>query len=147
MKKMVNKLAVFIFIVVFLLNINLIFANHLLDPDHDLISRGTDNCPEVYNPNQADSDNDITGNACDSGNFKGIPAGFNPVVAYYHDILSGRTSLFDSNAVLYTSDNGIDFSIYIAPTDDPKGKVIQIIQIFQILLIQQLDIIHPMPEI
>lgn len=40
------------------------------DPENDIDSDGicgdTDNCPYVYNPDQADSDGDGLGNACDS---------------------------------------------------------------------------------
>lgn len=35
------------------------------DPDNDGISGSSDNCPNNYNPNQADNDNDGTGDLCD----------------------------------------------------------------------------------
>ena len=35
------------------------------DTDHDGITDSNDNCTETYNPNQADCDDDGTGNACD----------------------------------------------------------------------------------
>jgi hypothetical protein len=37
------------------------------DPDGDSIRSGLDNCPEVYNPEQVDSDGDSIGDACDLG--------------------------------------------------------------------------------
>jgi hypothetical protein len=43
------------------------------DPDNDGIFDPADNCPTVYNPDQADSDNDGFGNACDN-----CPAVCNP---------------------------------------------------------------------
>ena len=43
------------------------------DPDNDGIFDPADNCPTVYNPDQADSDNDGIGNACDN-----CPAVCNP---------------------------------------------------------------------
>jgi hypothetical protein len=36
-----------------------------VDADGDVINDDLDNCPEIYNPSQADSDNDGTGNVCD----------------------------------------------------------------------------------
>jgi len=36
------------------------------DPDEDWIDDRTDNCLEVYNPDQTDSDNDSVGDACDA---------------------------------------------------------------------------------
>ena len=47
------------------------------DQDNDRIPDSQDNCPGVYNPSQADSDGDATGNACDQD----CPNldGFNPV--------------------------------------------------------------------
>jgi len=36
------------------------------DIDHDGVADGLDNCPNDYNPSQADSDNDGKGDACDS---------------------------------------------------------------------------------
>jgi glucose/arabinose dehydrogenase len=36
-----------------------------LDPDGDGLDRGVDNCPAVWNPDQADSDGDGRGDACD----------------------------------------------------------------------------------
>jgi hypothetical protein len=36
------------------------------DCDYDGISNNTDNCPSVYNPAQTDTDNDGTGDACDT---------------------------------------------------------------------------------
>ena len=35
------------------------------DGDHDLLVDSRDNCPDAYNPGQADLDNDGTGDACD----------------------------------------------------------------------------------
>lgn len=37
----------------------------MLDDDGDEIPNGSDNCPNTYNPDQADSDNDGIGDACD----------------------------------------------------------------------------------
>ncbi len=39
--------------------------NNTTDSDNDGIPDNTDNCPTVYNPDQADSDNDGVGDACD----------------------------------------------------------------------------------
>jgi rhodanese-related sulfurtransferase len=36
-----------------------------VDSDGDVINDDLDNCPDVYNPSQADSDNDGIGNVCD----------------------------------------------------------------------------------
>jgi hypothetical protein len=50
-----------------------------LDTDHDGIPDGGDNCPTVFNPDQADNDHDGLGNACDStpngpdGDGDGVP--------------------------------------------------------------------------
>jgi hypothetical protein len=38
---------------------------HKDDPDQDDISDDADNCPSVFNPNQADTDGDGIGNLCD----------------------------------------------------------------------------------
>jgi Thrombospondin type 3 repeat len=50
-----------------------------LDTDHDGIPDSGDNCPTVFNPDQADNDGDGLGNACDStpngpdGDGDGVP--------------------------------------------------------------------------
>jgi hypothetical protein len=50
-----------------------------LDTDHDGIPDGGDNCPTVFNPDQADNDHDGLGDACDStpngpdGDGDGVP--------------------------------------------------------------------------
>jgi hypothetical protein len=36
------------------------------DTDGDGLEDDADNCPDVYNPNQADSDGDLVGDACDA---------------------------------------------------------------------------------
>jgi hypothetical protein len=35
-----------------------------LDIDGDGVNNGVDNCPEVFNPNQLDTDGNSQGNAC-----------------------------------------------------------------------------------
>jgi type II secretory pathway pseudopilin PulG len=45
------------------------------DNDGDLIPNATDNCPGVANPDQADTDGNGVGNACDQGGFGGGGAG------------------------------------------------------------------------
>ena len=35
------------------------------DRDHDTLADSVDNCPDVFNPSQVDSDGDEVGNACD----------------------------------------------------------------------------------
>ncbi|MHC4622375.1 MAG: rhodanese-like domain-containing protein [Planctomycetota bacterium] len=50
-----------------------------IDYDGDGVNDDLDNCPEAYNPSQADSDDDGTGNACDPNcpNLDGLnPVGF-----------------------------------------------------------------------
>ncbi len=44
---------------------NLIRYRGSLDVDADMIDYSEDNCPEVYNPDQADSDDDSLGDVCD----------------------------------------------------------------------------------
>ena len=49
-----------------------------VDTDNDGIPDNIDNCPNVYNPDQADSDNDGVGDACDTGTDSdgdGVPDG------------------------------------------------------------------------
>jgi len=46
--------------------IDALAALQRLDQDGDGIPNGSDNCPSVSNPNQADSDSDGAGNACDA---------------------------------------------------------------------------------
>ena len=41
------------------------FSNSIEDPDGDGILSPNDNCPETYNPNQADKNNDGVGDVCD----------------------------------------------------------------------------------
>jgi len=51
------------------------------DPDYDNIPTATDNCPAVFNPNQADFDGDLTGDRCDSTpDEDGAPFGDDDVV-------------------------------------------------------------------
>ncbi len=45
---------------------DLVCAITLLDSDNDGISDDQDNCPDIYNPDQADSDGDGIGDACDA---------------------------------------------------------------------------------
>ena len=44
-----------------------IYNNYIdkMDPDHDNLLGVLDNCPNIYNPDQLDSDNDGMGDACD----------------------------------------------------------------------------------
>jgi len=44
------------------------------DPDGDGIQDADDNCPEVWNPNQADSDGDGRGDACEGGDLPWLPS-------------------------------------------------------------------------
>jgi hypothetical protein len=42
-----------------------VLKNWLVDDDNDGVLDGIDNCPDTYNPSQADSNNDGIGDACD----------------------------------------------------------------------------------
>ncbi len=46
------------------------------DNDNDLICSGTDNCPNVANPNQEDADNDDIGDVCDADTVYGTISGY-----------------------------------------------------------------------
>ena len=62
-----------------------------VDSDGDIINDDLDNCPDVYNPSQADSDSDGTGNVCDPNcpNLDGL----NPVSLADFSILVGHWQL------------------------------------------------------
>jgi hypothetical protein len=45
------------------------------DPEADGVDWLSDNCPEAYNPNQADCDGDGKGDVCDSMNGTFVPSG------------------------------------------------------------------------
>lgn len=67
------------------------------DDDSDGVANSIDNCPNDYNPSQADSDNDGTGNACDADcpNLDGL----NPVNFVDFSILAYNWLLVDVNLV------------------------------------------------
>jgi K319-like protein len=46
----------------------------VVDTDGDFIPDGEDNCPDIYNPDQADSDGDGIGDACDTECYPALPA-------------------------------------------------------------------------
>jgi len=56
----------FIIVLLMIFLIGFICADIIHDVDKDGIGSDKDNCPEVYNPSQADDDNDGIGNLCDS---------------------------------------------------------------------------------
>ena len=99
------------------------------DIDNDFISSVNDNCPDVYNPNQADSDNDLKGNVCDINDFIGLPTDFTPSLGYYHDIGTGVTSLWDKNGNVYVSGNGVEFKAYTSSQKKSEGIPINFLPI------------------
>jgi Ca2+-binding RTX toxin-like protein len=50
------------------------------DDDGDAVLSGADNCPAVFNPDQADSDHDGVGNACDSPDPVTDPCSMTPTI-------------------------------------------------------------------
>jgi uncharacterized repeat protein (TIGR01451 family) len=66
-----------------------ILLNLTEDTDNDGVPNGIDNCPNIYNPGQEDSDNDGKGDSCDIGavDFAAIPrCGPPPVTVTFTDL-------------------------------------------------------------
>lgn len=90
------------------------------DPDDDGVPVATDNCPDVSNPDQADTDGDGTGDACDetpNGPPAGIPA---PPVAQNDTFATPEDTALSGN-VLANNGNGADSD----PNSDPLTTSIQ----------------------
>jgi hypothetical protein len=86
-----------------------VIVNVDYDGDSDRVPDSIDNCPNDYNPSQADADDDGTGNVCD-GDCPNLD-GLNPVNFVDFSILADNWLLADVNLAGDLNGNGtIDFS-------------------------------------
>jgi len=64
-----------------------------IDSDNDLVPDVADNCPNIYNPDQADSNGDGIGDACDSSPY--TCSTWTDVIGKYNAYVSGSASWTD----------------------------------------------------
>jgi thrombospondin 2/3/4/5 len=84
-----------------------------LDRDYDGVANDEDNCPNVFNPDQSDHDEDEIGNTCDSS--PGTPTNVSTVILYLRD--QDGAPLWDAcfqvtvtlSAGSYDADRCVDF--------------------------------------